>query len=170
MTDDFELMHSYPDFPKDAVEAFQDLTAKYQLKPTAKGIFSVNFDNQYCRLSFNMDRYDLQGLLFQKKGLLSKKTDDFSFDILSIANLISPDHDFQNTCPKMFSDTNKPARKLLFWYADLIGQCLPTVLKGDFSWYEKQKSVVLYERKLIGVILGEHIETGHPISKKILER
>ena len=44
--------------------------------------------------------------------------------------------------------------------------CLPTVLNGDFSWYNKQKNSDLYERKLVGVILGKNIDYDHPISKK----
>ena len=166
MTDNIELMHSYPDFPKDAFEAFHNLTSKYKLKPTADGICSVNFDNQYCRLNFNMDRYDLQGLLFRKTGLLSKKTDDFSFGISSIANLLEPNHNFADTYPKTSYGDKKAIRQLLFWYADLIEKCLPTVLNGDFSWYDKQKNADLYERKLVGVILGKHIDYEHPISKK----
>ncbi|MFN7913164.1 MAG: M48 family metalloprotease [Bacteroidota bacterium] len=73
MKDNFELMHSYPDFPKDVIEVFRTLTIKYKLKPTVDGICSVNFDNQFCRLNFNMDRYDLQGLFYCKRGLIFKK-------------------------------------------------------------------------------------------------
>ena len=73
MAENIELMHSYPDFPKDAIEAFHNLTNKYNLKSKTDGICSVNFDNKYCLLNFNMDRYDLHGLIFRKTGLLSKK-------------------------------------------------------------------------------------------------
>ena len=166
MTDNIELMHSYPDFPKDAVEAFGNLTHKYKLVPTAKGINSINFDNKYCRLNFNMDRYDLQGLLFRKQGLFSKTTDDFSFGIIAVANLLKPNQNFEDTFPKTFYGDTKSIRQLLFWYADLLEKCLPTVLTGDFSWYDKQKGSDLYERKLVGVILGKHIDHEHPIAKK----
>lgn len=73
MVDNIELMHSYPDFSKDVIEAFQNLTKKYNLKPTANGICSVNFENQYCLLNFNLDKYNLQGLLFQKKTEFCQK-------------------------------------------------------------------------------------------------
>lgn len=166
MTDNIELMHSYPDFPKDAIEAFQNLTTKCKLKPTVKGICSVNFDNKFCRLNFNMDRYDLQGLLFRKQGLLIKKTDDFSFGISEIANLLCPNHNLADTYPKTTYGDKQAIRQLLFWYADLAEKCLTTVLTGDFSWYEKQKSDDLYQRKLVGVILEKQIDHEHPISKK----
>ena len=166
MADNIEFMHSYPDFPKDAIEAFQNLTSKFKLRPTEDGICSVNFDNQFCRLNFNMDRYDLQGLIFRKQGFFSKKIDDFSFGIISIANLLAPNHNFADTCPETSYGDTQAIRQLLFWYADLIEKCLPTVLQGDFSWYDKQKKADLYERKLVGVILGNHIGHEHPISKK----
>ncbi|MGI8600710.1 MAG: hypothetical protein ACR2KB_15765 [Chitinophagaceae bacterium] len=166
MADNIELMHSYPDFPKDSIEAFKNLTVKYNLQPTVDGICSVSFDNEFCRLNFNMDRYDLQGLLFPKQGLLFKKTDDFSFGITQIANLLYPDHNLADSCPKTTYGDKQAIRQLLFWYANLVEKCLETVLAGNFSWYDKQKATDLYERKLVGVILGKYIDYEHPISKK----
>jgi hypothetical protein len=166
MADNFELMHSYPDFPRDAIEAFHNLTGKYKLKPKAEGICSIDFDNPHCRLNFNMDRYDLQGVLFRKHGWITKKIDDFPVNIVVVANLLTPNHPFADTYPKTTYGDTHAIRQLLFWYAELIENCLSTVLNGDFSWYEKQKNADLYQRKLVGVVLGKHMDREHPISKK----
>ena len=166
MTDNIELMHSYPEFPKDIIEAFQNLTFKYKLIPTVDGICSVNFDNKFCRLNFNMDRYDLQGLLYRKDGILFKKTDEYSFAITKIATLLNPESKILDTFPKTTYGNRDEIRQLLFWYADLTDKYLATVLTGDFSWYEREKKNDLYERQLIGVILGPHLNHEHPISKK----
>jgi hypothetical protein len=166
MSDNIELMHSYPDFPNDVIGAFKNLTLKYNLQPTVNGICSVNFDNIFCRLNYNMDRYNLQGLIFRKNGIILKKTDNHSFGISTIANLLSPNHKLFESYPKTAYGDKKSIKLLLIWYADLINQCLPTVLNGDFSWYDKQKNDELYEKKLIGLVLGHHFDYNHPISKK----
>ena len=104
MKDNFELIHSYPDFPKDVIEVFRTLTIKYKLKPTVDGICSVNFDNQFCRLNFNMDRYDLQGLFYCKRGLIFKKIETESQSINQIVIMLFPDSNFLKTFPKTTYD------------------------------------------------------------------
>ena len=113
-----------------------------------------------------MDRYDLQGLLFRKQVSPSNELEDFSFSISAIANLLCPDHNLAFTSPKTTYGDKDSIRQFLFWYADLIENCLATVLVGDFSWYDKQKDDDLYQKKLIAVLLGKHIDYEHPISKK----
>lgn len=166
MADNIELMHSYSEFPNDAIEAFQNLINKYNLRPTVHGICSIIFDNKFCRLNFNMDRYDLQGQLFRKQVSPYKEIDEFSFSISAIANLLCPDHNLADTFPKTTYGDKKSIRHFLFWYANLIEGCLTTVLSGNFNWYDKLKKDNLYQRKLIGVMLGKHIDYEHPISKK----
>ena len=137
MEDNIELMHSYPDFPKDAIEAFKNLTSKYKLKPTSKGIYSVNFDNKFCRLNFNMDRYDLQGLFYRKRGLLFKKIETETHSINQIVITLFPDSNFLKTFPKATYGNKDETRKLLLWYADIVENYLETVLIGDFSRLDK---------------------------------
>jgi hypothetical protein len=137
MKDNFELMHSYPDFPKDVIEVFRTLTIKYKLKPTADGICSVNFDNQFCRLNFNMDRYDLQGLFYCKRGLIFKKIETESQSINQIVIMLFPDSNFLKTFPKTTYGNKDETRQLLFWYADIVEKYLESVLIGDFSSLDK---------------------------------
>lgn len=137
MTDNIELMHSYPDFPKDAIAAFRNLTIKYNLTPTVKGIYSVSFDNRFCRLNFNMDRYDLQGLFYFKRGLIIKTIEKESYAINKIALTLFPSSNFLTTFPKTTYGNKDETRQLLLWYAETVEKYLATILNGDFSNVDK---------------------------------
>ena len=57
-------MHSFKEFPEVVINAFSPLIVKYDLKFKTNGFHSVDITNQFVRLNFNMDRYNLQGFVF----------------------------------------------------------------------------------------------------------
>lgn len=154
-----EQMHSYNEFPNDVKKAFANLTSKYGLTYHPNGICSVDIKNKFCRLNFNMDRYDLQGLLF-------KTGDSTSFGLIRLANDLDSKDFSTKEIPITEYNNQQSIRELLNFYSKMIDSNLSHVLQGDFSWYNRIKSEDNYEKKLVGVIIGSKIEYEHPISKK----
>jgi hypothetical protein len=154
---DFELMHSYPDFPKDVLGIFADLIKEYDLKPKVDGIYSVDLENKFCKINLNMDRYDLQ-------VLLSKKNDEITFGVYRVALNLCPENSTLQNFPKTEYGDKNATRKLISFYADVIRNCLSTVLNGDFSWYDRIKEADSYESKLIAVV--HRLEFKNPIQQK----
>ena len=152
-------MHSYKDFPEDVINAFSNITDKYQLQFKTDGIYSVDISNQFIKMNFNMDRYDLQGLLF-------KKGDSNSFGITRLITYGKPDEFKMEKFPDAEYGDKHGIRNQLNHYAFLIDKYLSNILKGNFDWYDQVKKEDEYEKKLIGLILGPEIKSGHPISKK----
>ena len=157
--DDIQYMHSYEEFPQVAELAFDSIKEKYSLKFKEDGIYSVDFSNKYCRLNFNMDRYDLQGLLF-------KKGDSTSFSISRLATYFNDAEYSKEDIPSIGYGNKVGVKDSLFFYSKILDKYLNHVLKGDFTWYEKIKQEDEYESKLIAVILSDKMEYEHPISKK----
>jgi hypothetical protein len=157
--DDIQYMHSYEEFPKDAELAFSSIKEKYRLKFKANGIYSVDFTNKYCRINFNMDRYDLQALLF-------KKGDSTSFSITRLAIDVNELEYSKEVIPATGYGNKEGVKDSLFFYSRILDKYLNHILKGDLIWYDRIKQEDEYESKLIGVILGGEIEHKHPISKK----
>ena len=156
---EIEYMHSYDKFPNDVVNAFSIITDKYKLKFKADGICSVDITNQYVRMNFNMDRYDLQGLLF-------KKGDSTSFGITRLATHNNWKEPRIENSPNSDYGNKKEIKNQLNHFAFIVDKYLSTTLTGNFDWYNQVKQEDEYERQLIGLILGPEIEYGHPISQK----
>ena len=152
-------MHSYSEFPNDVKIAFLPLVNQYNLKFKAEGICSVDLENKYCRINFNMDRYNLQGVIF-------KKGDSTSFAITRIASYQNPKDFEKEEIPKTEYGDKKSIKKLLHYFSMVTNKYLGEVLNGDFSWFDQVKKEDEYERQLVSLIMGSEMEYEHPISQK----
>ena len=135
------LMHSYPEFPQDVVDAFSKVILKHRLKTKIYGIYSVNLENKYCRINLNMDRYDLQVLYFNKSGLIFTTIEDKPYGITNLIMQVLKSKDFLNTFPVTSYGNRSQIIELLNWYSYHIEKHLSKLLEGDFTILENKASL-----------------------------
>jgi len=154
-----EYMHSYDDFPRDVEDSFSSIVDKYEFKFHVQGICSVDIENKFCRINLNMDRFDLQGLLFING-------EETSFSLSRLASDQNDKKFEKEEFPSSDYGNKESIKRQLEYYANISDKYLETTLKGDFSWFNRMKEEDAYEKQLVGLILGSEIEHTHPISKK----
>lgn len=152
-------MHSYDDFPKDIKSAFELIIAHHDFSVSSKGNYSVDLENRHCRINFNMDRFDLQALIF-------KKNDTYSFGLWDLVTKLNPAAIKNDPFPKPDGSGDVRTKKIIDFYAHVVDYYLKDVINGNFNWYNDFKREKKYEQKLVGLILGPQIDHNHPISKK----
>ena len=156
-----ERMHSYEEFPEDAEKAFSKIIDDYGFVIESKSMTHILFANKTTQIWFDMDRYDLLGLIIQKNVQPRKK-----FGVTQVINHLYPE--FQNSeDSKSFNrhSYGQSAFQTLKWYALMIEKYLSPVLEGDFKWADELFRIVNVHRiKLIDFIY-KNFDHKHEIIK-----
>lgn len=156
-----ERIHSYPEFPNDAIKAFTNIIENYDFVIESKSITHILFSNNTIQICFDMDRYDLRGILIQKNVKPRRK-----FGITQVISHLNPN--FQKSEDLKSFEHHKwgeNAFETLNWYAKMTEKYLKSVLDGNFEWSEYLFRVVNSDRiKLIDFIY-EHFDNQNEILK-----
>jgi hypothetical protein len=153
--------HSYEEFPEDAIKAFSEIIKKYEFVVESKSMTHILLSNETTQIWFDMDRYDLLGLIIQKNCKPRKK-----FGITQVVNHLHPEFSSSEEL-KNFEHHSYGERAIntLNWYAKIIEKYLKPVLKGNFNWAKELFRIVnSYNIKHIDFIY-QHFENNHEIIK-----
>jgi len=126
-------MHSYPEFPDDVINIFEQIIIEHNFKVKHKNIASVVLENKYLELCFSMDRYDLMTLIKQKK-IRPVRVFGITQIILHLNPQWKETEEFNSFRHHGYGES---AISTLGWYEKYTSKYLENVLNGDFSWSEE---------------------------------
>ncbi|MES2380940.1 MAG: hypothetical protein V4538_07850 [Bacteroidota bacterium] len=154
------MSYSYKEFPKDVLNAFDTIIKKYNLAIEQSEDCYVTLSNSFVEISFSFERGDLY-------SELGKKDDDFTFAIFQVykhlyGNQAEDNYQVSKIGTKQFGYPKTD----LIWFAKLFENELSSVMTGNFDWYKELRTEKEYEKQLVAVILGPHLNYEHPIKQK----
>jgi hypothetical protein len=132
ISEDMNLLNSYPDFQKDVLDVFNCHIEFYGMTYAVEGDRLVIMENKYCVIRFHMYQYELGVMMSPKRD-----NHDGFHEVAPYGTNYGI-----GRRPRTYYGKESSIRRLLSWYSRLLFFS-PTnrVLHGDFSLFEKHDRI-----------------------------
>lgn len=153
-------MHSYPEFPNDAIEIFTPLMKKYDLTIEESSVYHIIFGNKNTQLSFEMDQFKLSGIIVEKNSRPRRR-----FAVHEVIDYLYPEYNNSEDIKsyKHYDEGREGIIKTLNGYAYNIETYLYLALLGDFHWSKKLFAKVYPHQIKVIDLIYKNFDKDHEI-------